>query len=538
MPTIPEPSRTSYGLALILHAHLPYVRHPEHEDFLEERWLFEAITESYLPLLERLNRLCDERVPFRLTISFTPTLLAMLSDPLLQGRYLKYLEGLIEFTQREIQRTRWQPAFQRLALFYHHRLTQARQLYEESYHRDLIRPFGQMSRRGCVELMASCATHGFLPLMDVQPVAVYAQIRVGLQAFERAFGHRPSGIWLPECGYAPGYEALLEAQGIRYFVTDAHAILFGSPRPRFGVYAPIQCPNGVLAFGRDLASSKNVWSAQEGYPGHVDYREFYRDAGYELEQDYLRSCLSTDGMRASTGIKYYRITGKTEDKQPYDPDRALEQAAVHAEEFLTQRQKQGISLNRRLARMPIIVSPFDAELFGHWWFEGPDWLELVIRKAQHDSGLSLMTLSDCEAMKQPLQAMQPCMSSWGSGGYHEVWLNGSNDWIYRHLHKMVERMRQLADVHSRAEGWQARALNQMARELLLAQSSDWAFILKAQTHTTYAYQRIHQHVAQFTRLYECLQANRVDESWLATIEAKDNLFPFLDYRIYASSPPA
>ncbi len=522
-------------LAIILHTHLPFVRHPEHEEFLEERWLFEAITETYLPLLERFERLANDRIPFRLTMSFTPTLLAMLADPLLQQRYVRHLDQLIELSAKEIERTRWMPPFHRLALFYHHRFTSARWRYVEQYRRNLIQPFREFSERGDIEAIASCATHGFLPLMDLHPSAVRAQIRIGAQAFEQAFGRGPVGFWLPECGYHPGHDEFLREQGIRYFLTDAHGVLFGSPRPKYGTYAPAMCPSGVAAFGRDLESSKSVWSAEEGYPGDFDYREFYRDIGHDLEYDYVRPYLNGDGSRLNTGIKYYRITGKTNDKQPYDPDRALEKAAEHAGNFIFNREQQIRYLGSVMDRAPIIISPYDAELFGHWWFEGPDWLEYFFRKAHTDQQtFDLIAPSDYFQTYSTNQVLQPCMSTWGNGGYNDVWLNGTNDWIYRHLHKMAERMTEAANTHRDPDPLRHRALNQMARELVLAQSSDWAFILKTQTHTAYAYRRLHDHLSRFSYLYDSVRQNRIEEARLSEVESKDNLFPFLDYRVYAS----
>ena len=524
-------------LALILHAHLPFVRHPEQQDFLEERWLFEAMTESYLPLLQRFQRLANDRVAFRLTMSFSPTLLAMLSDTLLQDRYLRHLDRLIELTDKEIQRTRWQPPFQRLALFYHHRLTTARRQFSDVYRRDVIRPFRELSDGGYIELMGSCATHGYLPLLDTNQAAVRAQIRLGLQLFERTFGKRPAGFWLPECGYQPGHERLLDAEGIRYFVTDAHGLLLGAPRPKYGVFAPGICPNGVAAFGRDLDTSRSVWSATEGYPGHPDYREFYRDIGHDLEYEYLRPYLNGDGARVDTGIKYYRVTGRTEVKHPYDPDRALEQAAHDASRFVARRRQQVRRLRQFMDRAPLIVSPYDTELFGHWWFEGPDWLEFVLRKPQGARrALRFVTPSEYLAEHPQHQPLAPALSSWGEGGYHDVWLNGTNDWIYRHLHTMAERMVDVATRFPAAEPLRRRALNQMARELLLTQASDWAFILKAQTHTGYAYRRLNDHIARFTRLYESVTDGAIDDAWLTDLEATDRLFPFLDYHVYAEGP--
>jgi 1,4-alpha-glucan branching enzyme len=521
-------------LALVLHTHLPFVRHPEHPEFLEERWLYEAITETYLPLLERFTRLADDRIPFRITMSFTPPLLAMLSDGLLQSRYVRHLERLIELSQKEIERTRWMPAFHRLALFYHHRFTTAHRMYVETYRRNLIQPFRELMDRGHLEPIGSCATHGYLPLMDLYPAAVRAQIRIGVQAFEHAFGRKPVGFWLPECGYHPGHDAFLKEAGVRYFLTDAHGVLFGAPRPKYGVYAPVICPGGAAAFGRDPESSKSVWSAEEGYPGDFEYRDFYRDIGFDLEYDYVRPYLNGDGARLHTGMKYYRITGKTDDKQPYDPDRALEKAATHAGNFLFNRAKQVEHLRGLIDRAPLIVSPYDAELFGHWWFEGPDWLEFLIRKAHAEQdAIELVAPSDYFQRYPTNQAVQPSMSSWGFGGYNDVWLNGANDWIYRHLHKMAERMSLAAREHAQPDPLRRRLLNQMARELVLAQSSDWAFILKTQTHTAYAYRRLHDHIARFSLLDEAVRQGQVDEAWFSGLEQKDNLFPFIDYRVYA-----
>ncbi len=525
-------------LALVLHAHLPFVRHPEHERFLEETWLFEAITETYLPLAERFDRLAEEGVPVRLTMSFTPTLLAMLDDPMLQERYARYLDRLVALAEKEIERTRWRAPFHRLALFYHHRLSTARHRYSAVYQRDLIGAFRRLARRRVLELIGSCATHGFLPLLARSPSALRAQIHLGVAAFERAFRLRPQGFWLPECGYSPGCSPLLREEGIRYIITDAHSLLFAAPRPKYGVYAPAVCQSGVAVFGRDLDSSKHVWSAEEGYPGDPDYREFYRDIGYDLDYEYLRGHLNCgDEARMPTGIKYYRITGTTSEKQPYDPDRALDRAAAHAAHFVTERLRQVERVGALIDRDPLIVSPYDAELFGHWWFEGPEWLEMLLRKIQAQGGaLALITPSEYLGRYPTNQPIEPIESSWGAGGYSDVWLNGANDWIYRHLHAMAERMSALADAQATPDRLTKRILNQMARELLLAQSSDWAFILKTQTHTAYAHRRLHDHFARFGALEAAVQHRQVDDAWLSRVEEQDRLFPFLDYRIYATTP--
>jgi 1,4-alpha-glucan branching enzyme len=523
-------------LALVLHAHLPFVRHPEYDDFLEEDWLYEAITETYIPLLDVFDGLERDGVDWRMTMSVTPTLAAMLSDPLLQYRYVRHLDNLLALASKELERTRWQPEFHHLAQMYHHRFQRCREVFVKQYDHNLINGFRRFFQTGKLEIVTCGATHGFLPLMyGVNPNAARAQIELGCREFERHFGKRPQGIWLAECGYMPGVDELLRDAGIRYFFTDTHGVMFAEPRPRFGVYAPILCPkSNVAALARDTESSKQVWSAVEGYPGDYVYREFYRDVGFDLDYEYLKPHLHQTGIRSHLGMKYYKITGRGDHKQPYDPKAALDKAADHAGNFMFNREKQVEWLSGAMDRPSLIVAPYDAELFGHWWFEGPDWINFLLRKMCYDQQtVKTITVPEYLDRHKTIQVTQPTMSSWGYKGYNEVWLEGSNDWIYRHLHEDAERMVELARNYVQPNHLQGRALNQAARELLLAQSSDWAFIMKTGTMVEYAVQRTHVHVLNFNHLYEQLKRNDIDESWLAEIERRHNIFPHIDYRLYA-----
>jgi 1,4-alpha-glucan branching enzyme len=521
-------------LCLVLHTHLPYVRHPEFEDFLEEDWLYEAITETYIPLINMMERLVADNVDFRLTFSLTPTLITMLEDPLLQERYLKHINKLIELSHHEIERTSWQHDFQGLAVMYLNSFCKARDTFEK-YNRNLVTAFKNMQDMGKIEIITCGATHGFFPLMDVCKESVRAQLKVAVSHYETALGRKPQGIWLPECGYQPGHDELLKESGIRFFFTDSHGVLHGSPRPKYGVFAPVYCRGtGVACFARDLESSKQVWSSIEGYPGDYCYREFYRDIGFDLDFEYIKPYIHPDGIRINTGIKYYRITG-SEEKKPYDPDLARETAASHAGNFLFNREKQVEYLHDFMGKKPIIVSPYDAELFGHWWYEGPMWLEFLIRKIHFDQKtIKMITPSEYLHENPRNQVITPSLSSWGYKGYAEMWMQGTNDWVYRHLHKGSERMTELAKTfsHNHIDDVKRRALNQALRELLLAQSSDWAFILGSGTHTDYAVRRTKEHLLRFTRLYDEIKANTVDESWLSEIEYKDKIFPNIDYRVH------
>ncbi len=521
-------------LTIVLHAHLPFVRHPEHDEFLEEDWLYEAITETYIPLIWMFERLTADGVDFRLTMSVTPTLAAMLSDQLLQDRYLAHLDRLIELSEKELMRTEGAAVFSRLAGMYRDLFIGCKTTFRDVYGKNLVSAFRKFQDLGRLELITCAATHAYLPLMAHLREGVRAQIAIGVAEHERHFGRRPEGIWLPECGTVEGLDAILAEFGIKYFFTDTHGILYGVPRPRYGVYAPLRCPSGVAAFGRDMESAKQVWSSIDGYPGDFDYRDFYRDVGFDLDFDYIRPYIHHDGIRIQTGIKYYRITGKTNYKEPYNPDWARGKAEAHAGNFMFNREKQIEHLAGVLRRPPIIIAPYDAELFGHWWFEGPLWIEFLFRKlAAARNGVRPITPSEYLARHPRQPKGVPADSSWGWKGYNEVWLQQSNDWIYRHVHAATRKMTDLAKNFPDPDPGRRRALNQAARELLLAQSSDWAFILQSGSHEGYALRRTKEHLLRFWELADGVKSGQIDHEKLADWEGKDNLFPHLDYRVFA-----
>lgn len=523
-------------LSLVLHAHLPFVRHPEHDDCLEEDWLFEAISETYLPLLEMMEGLERDNVDWRLTMSVSPTLAAMLADPLLQERYLRHLDSLIALSHKELERTRWQPQFFALAEMYAARFDRCRQLFVNKYGNNLLNGFRHYYDLGNLELITCGATHGFLPLMPNEN-ARCVQVELGCREFERHFGRRPNGIWLPECGYLPGVDKLLAESGIKFCFVESHGVLHANPRPRHGVYAPVACPGSrVAVFARDLESSKQVWSSIEGYPGDAVYREFYRDIGFDLDFDYVKPHLHSLGVRTNLGIKYYKITGPGDlsERDPYDRVAAIKKADEHAANFIFNREKQIEWLAGSLDRPPLVVAPYDAELFGHWWFEGPEWINFLLRHM--DAGQdTVKPLTPSEYLERfpVLQSCQPPMCTWGANGYCEVWLDPSNDWIYPHLHELADRMVELARQHQSPDELQRRALNQAAREVLLAQSSDWAFIIKTATMVEYAENRTKWHVFNFNKLYEQISLGSIDEGFLTDLESRHNLFPAIDYLLYS-----
>lgn len=524
-------------MILFLHAHLPYVRHPEHPDFLEEDWLYEAITETYMPLLAILEGWVHDGVPARMTMSLTPPLCEMLRDSLLTERYSKRVRALAELAEREVERTKDDLRFSHTAEMYRNRLHEAAHKFDHVYDRDLVRAFGKMQEAGVLEIVTCAATHAYLPNLGIDPAFVRSQIRLGAQSYRKHFNRNPPGIWLPECGYEPGMDEMVAEEGICYFVVDSHGVAFADPKPVFGTMLPVVCPSGVLAFPRDPESSKQVWSAEEGYPGDARYREFYRDIGYDLPAELLEGFVQPTGERKNVGIKYYRITGRDaslDQKEPYHRGWAMEAADSHAGNFVFNRSKQFEWAMGQMGRPPVVVAPYDAELFGHWWYEGPEFLDLVMRKACYDQDVFRMsTPTDVITSGGDFQVATPASSSWGAHGYGEVWCNDGNDWVWMHVHRIADQMATIAGERRGASGLEERALNQMARELVLASSSDWPFIITMGTMVGYAERRVREHVNRFNWLLDAVRAGNVDEGWLRSLEEKDSIFSFIDFRDFA-----
>ena len=552
-------------VSFVLHAHLPFIHHPESNDYLEESWLYEAISETYIPLLTYFKKLVDEGVNFRITMSMTPPLLSMLDNELLQQKYIHYLEQLIELSEKEIKRTSYDERLNRLSHYYYERYSNDLHLFKDVFKCNLIEQFKHFQDIGVLEIITCGATHGYFPILYVNEKTVRAQIAVGVQTYEKYFGKKPRGIWLPECGYVPEADKYLREFGIEYAITETHGILYANPTPIYGTLAPIVSPDGLVAFGRDLESSRQVWSSINGYPGDYNYREFYRDIGYEADYNYIKPYIAHNGVRVHTGIKYYRITGNTDQKDYYDIQWAHDSAEKQAGHFLDSRVKQISNAASYMDKPPIVLCPYDAELYGHWWYEGPYWLYILFKKIYYDEcNFELITPSEYMDKYPEIQQCQPCRSSWGANGYSEVWLNPSNDYAHKHLHTAGDRMCELAykfkdsydvlnDLDNKIKDLkkekkpitsitssskyrnaklQVRALNQAARELLLAQSSDWLFIITNNTMVDYAHRRIKDHIGRFTRLYNELNSGKIDRKFLTEIEEKDCVFPDIDYRIY------
>ena len=271
-----------------------------------------------------------------------------------------------------------------------------------------------------------------------------------------------------------------------------------------------------------------MWSAREGYPGDGAYREFHRDLGWDIDEEQLQAAGITTPR--PLGLKLHRVTGRgcsLDQKLPYEPEAAALRVEEHAKAYLEGRHAELAELGRSMEQSPLLVAPFDAELFGHWWFEGPQFLAALFRQAQ-TAEVQLVTLREVLARRHSLQVCRPSPSSWGQGGYHTYWLNETNAWVVPEWQRAAKAMGKQVN-HGVGSLHQRQMLTQAGRELLLAQSSDWSFILRAETTTELARTRIERHLDRFWRLMDAIETgSQLPEAWLQAVSREDGLFPTLN----------
>ncbi len=532
---------------LALHSHLPYVLHhgrwPHGSD-----WLCEAAVDTYLPLLETLQELAHRRIPAPVTIGFTPVLANQLASP----AFAQELEAF--FDQREAVckeapaalASTGDTALVALVEFWRARLERLRTLFH-SIDRDLVAAFRRLEDGGHLEIIGSAATHGYLPLL-ARDESVRLQLAVGRREHRRLFGRDPVGCWLPECAYRPpsggrrGIEEHLAAAGFRYFFTDAHLARAGTPLGTYSdvplgaerfdaerhdvasqrgmatLRSPYQAYRvthsrgqpAVAALVRDPRSSMQVWSRHHGYPGDEWYLEFHK-------------------IRWPGGLKLWRVTGADVDlgtKRPYEPAAAVERARGHADHFTQLLAGIAAEQGGRGARAGVVVAPFDTELFGHWWFEGVDFLGGVYDALRHHPGVRPTTASRHLADHPRRTALRLAEGSWGVNGDHTMWLNDRTAWTWTRLQALEDAFWKRAPAALASTGAHP-VLAQAARELLLAQASDWQFMISTGAVPDYAERRFNLHCADAERLVAALTPGSPDDGLaLATeLERRDALFP-------------
>ena len=555
------------AFTFVLHSHLPYARQAGMWPHGEE-WVHEAIAETYVPLLDALNDLVEEGVDFRITISVTPILAEQLADATIKEHFLTYAEERAAWAAADISRfaDTGDSEMKELAIFFHHWYSRVLASFRDRYGCDIIGALAKLQESGHVEISTSAATHGYLPLLS-RDSSVFAQLQTGVASYRRHFGRDPKAIWLPECAYRPAYwdesdgepvrrpglESFLGAQGLQVFFVETHSIEGGHPIGKaageaIGVYGAVARrytleltpseqkepgttykaywvgdePGKVAVMGRNARTGQQVWSGDFGYPGDLWYREFHR-------------------KDAVSGMQYWRIGGPGLDlgqKPAYNPARSKERVAEHARHFVGLVEELLVNHNETTGEFGVICSNYDTELFGHWWFEGIEWIKQVLRGLAETPEVELTTASTYINQHAPDRVMAVPESSWGSGGNHFTWLNHETEWMWPIIHEAERRMEALVAANPEASGDQAEVLAQAARELLLLQSSDWPFLVTTGQAREYASQRFADHVDRFNLLAGIAERpgdmSDDERSQVAALRERDNPFPDVDYTWFAA----
>jgi 1,4-alpha-glucan branching enzyme len=533
--------------SLVLHSHIPYVlAHGSWPHGMD--WLYEAAAESYLPLLRVFERLQDEGLPARVNISFTPVLMEQLKNPDFAAGFKAYLKMKVEIAQsdrRYFEKTGPKPLLA-LTEYWESWYAGLLEMFSGSCEEDIIGAFRKLQDSDQIEVLTSAATHGYFPLLS-EDDSIRWQVRQGRYCYEKYLGRKPTGFWLPECAYRPGYawksplgghppvsrpgvDEILGEEGLGCFFVDTHLLSGGEARgvylDRFPAlkllwekfkkeyhpglevaktpYLPyLAYPSKVPFLVRDERSGTQVWSGKTGYPGDGWYLEFHK-------------------KHFPGGMRYWRITASDADlgdKLPYDPEHVGERLEENAGHFVD-------SLRASLKDQDdgVVVALYDTELFGHWWFEGPEWLYLVLKKI-HLTEVKPQTASRCLEALQPHSLISLPEGSWGTGGFHWIWLNEGTAWIWEKIYSIEKQAMKLK---SSSPAKDNRTLKQFIREKFLLESSDWPFLISTWTARDYSENRAAEHYLRAKTLAEWLQRDDplspAEERLLETWEEEDKLF--------------
>ena len=523
-------------VSFLLHGHLPYVNHPEKDKFLEEDWFNEAMAEVYIPLAIMLFELQEKRLKNCFTLSLSPTLLAMMSNKLLISKFVSYLEDRISFLQSDVKNyiqfdqsnENLKAAYELLNLY-----TKIHNTFVHKYNKDIINQFRILREDNVIEIITTNMTHTFSPNYQPYPNYLKLQVKTAIDDFYSHFSFKPDGFWLPECGYFEGLEEILLENGLKYTIIEAHGILMGDTLPVNGVYAPVYSKNGFLFFPRDIDSAKNVWSRTEGYPGASEYRDFHQDIGTKWEDSRVKKMLhkniDEEHIKSFTGIKYWQI-GENENgtKKPYNPFFASQQAKDDAEDFLNKREEVGNSLSKLMNTDPLFTAPYDMELFGHWWFEGIEFLKNIAIDANKRKNISLTTYSEYLKNNSSHQVLNPQYSTWGQNGFSQVWNNESNNRMIINSHDILNNFEHLIKNVKATSKIEKRAIILLTKIVFLLTSSDWPFLINSGINA-YPVKRFYIHKEDFENLYYKILDKKINKEYLDDLAFRYPLFEKITY---------
>lgn len=569
------------SFALVLHAHIPWVLN--HGVWPHgTNWVNEAAAETYLPILMELYKLIDDDYHPKLTISLTPVLCEMLSHPIFIDTFLSYLDDKInaarydfedftkqKFEEGRIKLTKWWIEF----------YERVKDVFIHKFNKDIIGAFKSLQDMGLLDIITCGATHGYNPLLSKE-TSIDAQFKVAVDNYKKHFGIAPTGAWLPECAYRPGYkwknplkekeefdrpgiEYFLAKNDLKYFFIDTPLLLGGKSQ---GVYAerfPLlkelwkqfasqykeipttfeksqyepylvatqTAEEPVAFFTRDEKTGIVVWSGEHGYPGCAEYLDFHK-------KHY------PGGPGLGSGLRYWKVTGAKLDlgqKMLYWPEDVPRKLDENASHYVSLIKNVLRDYKKKFGKPGIIVAPYDCELFGHWWFEGPWWLNRVFRWMEDDPEIEITNARLYIESNPPNKTVQIIEGSWGQGSSHWVWLNEWTIWCWKLIYQSEEKSEEImARFKDSKDQNLVRILQQLARELLLLESSDWEFLISTWSARDYAENRVALHYENFNRLYKMAEIygsrKRIDEgdwNFLSVLEKNDGLFKDIDLEPFA-----
>jgi 1,4-alpha-glucan branching enzyme len=558
-------------LSVVLHSHLPWVlghgRWPHGTD-----WLNEAAAECYIPLLNELTRLIQNGHRPYINIGITPVLQEQLTATSFVEEFKNYLQQKITAAQEDMEefKKKGDHEFLTIAKMWHDYYQHIARDFSDVYKGNLVAAFSRLQDEGFLEIMTSGATHGYLPLLKYDR-SVNAQVRLGVEVYKKHFRRQPHGMWLPECAYRPAYawtpptdtdavpcmrkgvDEFLSTHGIQFFITDAHLLKGGRAigvylsrfralknlwrhfekefipvkeeflKSQYEVYLVSSNPKvkPVAVFTRDPVTASQVWSGDLGYPGESVYLDFHK-------------------KRFPGGHRYWRVTNPKIDlaeKELYDPKHVDIKLHEHARHFVSLIKEIAVKHHDETGQPVFVCVPFDTELFGHWWFEGPRWLASVLSLIDRDDELSLATGSTILDTLEPHKVISLSEGSWGEGGFHYIWLNQWTEWTWKHIYDAEDDFYALYDEFARRGHMKKQSImKQLARELLLLQSSDWQFLISTWSARDYAELRFSRHYENFRRLAEIMRKPSVsdnDRMFIKDLEEQDSCFSDLDLSIFS-----
>ncbi|WP_294431137.1 1,4-alpha-glucan branching protein domain-containing protein [uncultured Treponema sp.] len=531
------------NLVLTLVAHQGYIRHEDGKAYaLQNDILFGSISQVYLPLLNMFHRLEDDGVDFKLVMALSPSLCSLLDDSLIKAQFVEWLEKRVAFGESEIKRLADEPELLENAEKCLQKAQKDLSDFTQTYSQNLLKEFAYFAEKGNLELLATCGTYAFLPHYGDMTEILNAQVETGLYSHRHFFGSNPDGFYLPFMGYTPGIEKVLRSYGFRYTIVDIRSMLFSEKLPENGIFSPVRCDldsNKTLSqaslalFCQDSDTPEDILG-EEGFASNSVYKNQGKDVAFELSNEQLEeSGFIEDGNARIPS--YYRYWNKDDDGV-YDAEAARLQAEKDAVSFLESKKVKLDEAEKCMAestiKSPMIQCVIEAKTLGQEWAEGIDWLESIIRKAP-EKDIELSTLAPLVGNPFVLQKITPYPGAAQGNSYGEDLLDSTNGWMIRYTRKMCERMVDLSDRFPNETGLKVRLLNLGAKELMIAQSGEWAKMIHDGFFPEYATMRFKESIKAFMVVFDALGSNSVSTEWLTKLEKEHLIFPWMNFRIFS-----